>query len=246
MAAGCICGEGREAEEGGEKVNQQRHVRVTAWLSSPLAGDPPMLDALLEDLMARHHGQLLRIDRGQPAPQPGSIHLPMLRGSIGGVDMIPRCSSPIVPAIKQRHEHYAKRIGVENADMLREDSRLVVAVGNSWTKSYRLPLAVRDVDRVVWFVGGSKRETLYSLLRRVPAIGKKRSQGYGRVARWQVEWTPHDYSWFAPGAGGRVLMRPLPACDDLPSDLVGYRPDFGACIGPYWHPERFREVVVPC
>lgn len=225
---------------------QHGNVKVTAWLSSPLAGDPPMLDALLEDLMARHHGQLLRIDRGQPAPEPGSIHLPMLRGSIGGVSMIPRCSSPIVPSGKLRHEHYAKRIGVENADMLRDDSRLVVAVGNSWTKSYRLPLVIRDVDRAVWFVGGSKRDTLYSLLRRVDAIGKKRSQGFGRVARWQVEWCDHDYSWFAPSSGGPVLMRPLPACSELPANLIGSRADFGACLSPYWHPDRFREVVVPC
>lgn len=225
---------------------EPRHVRVTAWLSSQLAGDPPMLDALLEDLMARHHSQLLRIDRGQRAPEPGSIHLPMLRGAIGGVSMIPRCSSPIVQTSTLRHEHFAKRIGVENADMLRDDSRLVVAVGNSWTKSYRLPLVVRNVDRVVWFCGGSKRDTLYSLLRRVPAIGKKRSQGFGRVARWQVEWCDHDYSWFAPSAGGTVLMRPLPACDELPKDLVGCRPDFAACLSPYWHPDRFREVLIPC
>lgn len=205
-----------------------------------------MLDALLEDLMARHHGQLLRIDRGQPAPEPGSIHLPMLRGSIGGVAMIPRCSSPIVPSGKMRHEHYAKRIGVENADMLRDDSQLVVAVGNSWTKSYRLPLAIRDVDRVVWFVGGSKRDTLYSLLRRVHAIGKKRSQGFGRVAKWQVEWCDHDYSWFAASDDGVVLMRPLPACADLPNNLTGHRPDFGACLPPYWHPDRYMEIVKPC
>jgi hypothetical protein len=225
---------------------QQRNIRVTAWLSSPLAGDPPMLDALLEDQMARHHGQLLRIDRGAPPPQPGSIHLPMLRGAIGPLDLIPRCSSPVIPSDKARHEHYAKRIAVEEADMLRDDSRLVVATTNSWTKAYRLPLDVRQIDRVVWFVGGTKRKTLHSLLRRITAIGRKRSQGFGRIAKWTYDYTEGDYSWFAPHAGQLILMRPLPYCPELPANLAGYRRDFAACLSPYWHPHRFTEVVLPC
>lgn len=225
---------------------QQRNWRVTAWLSSPLCGDAPMLDSLLEEGMARAHGKLQAIMRRDTAPEPGSVHIPCLRGHIGGVDKIPRCSSPVLPACEARHEHFAKRIDVASADLLRDDSRLVVAVGNSWTKSYRLPLRVQSIDRVTWFVGGSKRNTLHSLLRKVMAIGRKRSQGFGRVDRWQYDEIRQDLSWFAPVFGGTLLMRPLPWSPDLPADLVGYRRDFGACAGPYWHPDRYREVVIPC
>lgn len=252
MAAGCICGKGREAEEGEIEMT---HLKVTAHLAAPIAGEAPMLDAIVEYEMARIAGKLHSIGRNDPCPPAGEIHLPMLRGHIGGVQQIPRCSSPIMVSENVRHEHVAKRIGVEHADLLRENQRLVVAVGNSWTKSYRLPLITTTTPRVVWFIGGndsdrgekrSSRKTLLSVLRRVRSIGKKRSIGYGVVTKWEVDEVEHDYSWFARGAGGTVLMRPLPLCDELPGDLVGHSRDFGACIPPYWHPDRYMEIVKPC
>lgn len=220
--------------------------KVTAVLSSPLAGDAPYLDALLEFEMAQRHGKAHKVLRSQPAPPVGSVHIPCLRGDSGGVRGIPRCSAPILAPENVRHEHYAKRISVENASLLREDQRLVVATGNSWTKSYRLPIKTANVDRVCWFVGGSKRRSLKSLLKTVHSIGKKRSQGFGRVSSWEFEEVEPDWSWFAPCDEGTLLMRTLPWSEDLPFDLVGAKRWFGACVGPYWHPDRMMDVVVPC
>jgi hypothetical protein len=219
--------------------------RVTCVLSSALAGEAPYLDGLLEYEMAQRHGKAQMLQRGRPAPPVGAIHLPLLRGEFGGVDGIPRCSAPILAPLGMRHEHFAKRIGVENADLLREDQRLVVATGNSWTKSYRLPLKVSNVERVCWFVGGSKRRSLKSLLKSVHSIGRKRSQGYGRVARWEFEEVEHDWSWFAPSEQGTLLMRVLPWCDEI-QRLVGWKRWCGGFAPPYWHPDRIMEVAVPC
>ena len=48
----------------------------------------------------------------------------------------------------------------------------------------------------------------------------------------------------------RNIMRTLPAeIDDtlfLPKNLVGFRRGFGACTAPFWHPDRFTEIVLPC
>lgn len=220
--------------------------KVTAWLSSPLAGDAPYLDALLEFEMSQRQGKAYRVSRGATAPLSGNVHLPCLRGEFGGVRGIPRCSSPVLSPVGVRHEHFAKRIGVENACLLRDEQRLVVATGNSWTKSYRLPLKVSNVDRVCWFVGGSKRRNLLSLLKSVHSIGKKRSQGYGRIERWTADEVEHDWSWFAPcETGGALLMRPLPDRPGLPDDLVGFKRWFGGVLPPYWHPGRAMESVVP-
>jgi hypothetical protein len=41
-------------------------------------------------------------------------------------------------------------------------------------------------------------------------------------------------------------MRTLPAGPWLPPDLIDFRPDFGAAVPPYWHPDRYTEIVVPC
>ena len=219
--------------------------RVVAELSSPLAGDPPYLDGLLEHEMSQRHNKAMRLTRGMPAPPIGSVHIPCLRGEFAGVRGIPRCSAPIVGPDTTRHEHFAKRIAVEHSGLLRDDQRLVVATGNTWTKSYRLPIRVGIAKMVAWFVGGAKRRNIKSLLDSVTSIGFKRSQGYGRVARWVIEEVEHDYSWFADTPHGRLLMRALPWHDDI-QQCIGWKRWCGAYAPPYWHPDRFAEIAIPC
>ena len=219
-------------------------LKVTAHLSSPLAGTVPHLDALLEHEMAQREGKAWKIQRHQEAPSAGEIHIPMLRRSIGGVP-VACCSSPIVEPSREMAEHFAKRLATEHAGLLAPKKRLVVAVSNQVFKSYRLPLRLRNARRIVWFALAHRRPVL-SLLRSVHSLGKKRSYGYGRVARWEAETIDVDWSWYVLSEKGHVLMRPLPACGELPPNLQGARPDFGACQPPYWHPDRYMEIVVPC
>lgn len=224
-------------------MRQEKSLKVTACMASPIAGDVPMLDGLLEFEMSQRVGKARPIQRWEPAPEYGEIHLPLLRIRIGGL-LVPCCSSPILSPIREAVEHFAKRFAAEHAEMMAPDKRRIIATGNSSLKSYRLPLRTRACDRIVWFVKGHRRP-IKSLLRGVVSIGKKRSFGYGRVQRWELEWIDQDWSWFALSEQGTVLMRPLPLCDELPRDLIGYRDDFGACQSPYWHPDRFTERVVP-
>jgi hypothetical protein len=151
-----------------------------------------------------------------------------------------------MPPAHEAVEHIAKRLAVEHADLLREKQRLVVAMGNSTFKSYRLPLMLRGVARIVWFALAHRRPVL-KLLKSVVALGKKRSLGYGRVERWEAEYVgDDDWSWVAQSEAGPVLMRPLPICDELPCGLLGAKADYGAVQPPYWHPDRYTERVVPC
>lgn len=219
-----------------------RGIKVTAHLSSPIAGDVPMLDAILQFEMAQREGKANKIRRDQPCTAFEDVHIPILLGSIGGL-AVPHCSSPIFATETETVEHFAKRLSVENADLLTEKKRLVVATGNSTFKSYRLPLRLRVVDRVVWFAV-AKRKPVLSLLRSVHSIGKKRSVGYGKVARWEAEYLDDPPTWFAECEEGRVLMRPIPLCDE--SKSLGSRRDFGAVQPPYWHPDRYCERVLPC
>lgn len=219
--------------------------KVTAHLASPLAGDPPYLDAILEFKMAQKQGKARLVGKEAPCPPVGEVHLPLLRGDFGGVNGIPRCSGPILPGCRVAHEHFAKRIGLENASMLSESARTIVSTTGGWTKAYRLPLSVRPVDRVVWFIGGSRRRSLSSLLKTVRSIGKKCSQGYGRVVKWDVDQVESDWSWFAPSPDGTVLMRVLPWHDSLPEGLCGFKRSFGGFAAPYWHPDRAMDIIVP-
>jgi len=222
-------------------------LRIVARLASPLAGEAPELDALLEWAMSAHHKKDepgYKVDRKFAAPELAALPIPILRRTIGGWP-VGCCSSPIVAAEAETVEHFGKRLSVENARLLDPDNRRVVATTNSWTKSYRLPLRIRAVDRIVWFAIGERRSVQHTL-KQVRALGQKVSDGYGRVASWEVESGAPDVCWFADGPHGRVLMRSLPAGDELPKNLVGYRTDFGPVCPPYWHHERYCERVVPC
>src|SRR6202035_2656309 len=148
-------------------------------------------------------------------------------------------------------EHFAKRFSAEKSGLLAETERRVIAVSTGPLKSYRLPLRVRPVDRIVWFCAGRTEGRapaclIRKLLREVFAIGKKTSFGFGQVARWDVEFADEDWSWFAPSSAGTVLMRTLPATARLPSNLIGFKRSFAAPVAPYWMRENATEVVTPC
>lgn len=223
-----------------------RTLRVTAWMQSPIAGDVPMLDAVLEFEMAQRQGLATQLRRDQPAPQLDGVHIPIAKRMIGGWN-VPCCSGPIYRARGERVERFAKRLAVEHADALADSQRLVVATGNSTLKSYRLPLRIVNCERVVYICRGHRRPVL-QLLKSVSSIGHKRSIGYGRVEKWSAEYVDERSPawWYVATKVGAVLMRPLPWCDELPKDLVGFRRDFGSCVAPYWHPERYTEIVRPC
>jgi hypothetical protein len=221
---------------------------VTARLATPLAGNAPRLDAVLESVMSLYHAKGIpghKITRDGPAPPLGALPISMARETLGPWP-VAKCSDPILGITRaETVEHVTKKLGVDKADLLRESARLVVSTTNSWTKSYRIPLRVRVVDRVRWFAVGDRRAIL-KILRRVGSIGKKISVGYGRVAEWTVDRMDDDWSWFAPSDGGPVLMATLPFGPWLPEGLVGVRRDFRSCCPPYWHLSRLTEVVVPC
>lgn len=215
-------------------------LKVTAELSSMLAGDPPHLDSLLECELCWHQGMQHQADRRLPAPPVGAIGIPLRRQMAGG-HLVAKCSSPILaPTTHDGTEHFSKRLAVEHAALLHPSERTVIATGNATYKSYRLPLRVRQVAAIVWFADGHRGD-IHAVLKRIKALGKKREYGYGRVHKWTVETIENDYSWFADG----VLMRPLPATA-ISSQTLGGKKDFGACQTPYWHPDRYMEIVVPC
>lgn len=229
-----------------------RPLLVTAHLASPLAGEAPRLDALLEWSLAPFHdhafpapdGGHFRLTRAGPAPPQGAFPIG-LTGRQLGPWRVYKCSAPIMPACHETVEHVGKRIVVEHAGLLAPNERKVVSTTNSWTKSYRLPLRVRAVSLVRWACVGDRR-TILKAMRDVKAVGKKVADGYGRVAKWEAEESDVDLSWFAPHDSGTLLMRVLPLGDWLPQDLLGARRSFGACTPPYWHPERATEIVEPC
>lgn len=240
-----------------------RPLKVTCYLNSPLASEPPRLDALLEWIMSlkmrtvmesshgdRHITGTVKA-RGVPVA-PGAIPIPLERRRVEGYPWpIPLCSDPIIGGVIDGVEKFAKRYSTEKSALLAPSERRMVTVATGPLKSYRLPLRVRPVDRIVWFCGGRSGDrapgaVVRGLLRKVFAVGKKTSFGFGQVARWEVELVDEDWSWFAPSPAGTVLMRTLPQSARLPGDLIGFKRSEGAPVAPYWMRENYARVVVPC
>ena len=236
-------------------------VKVTAHLSGPIAlspeGWPPHLDALCELIRSRKmqsiadssEGRHPAKPRGVPVDQPGQIPIPLARQWVGDRP-VPRVSFGIIAPVPQRTDYYIRQFPAERADLLRPKERTVIRTTSGYTKSFRLPLRIVETPQIVWFArlrdGEDGRPTrLRSILSQVHALGKKVSQGYGRVSRWEVERCEEDWSWFAPHEEGPVLMRALPV-EAVPSQILGGRRTYCGVCGPYWQQTLWSEAFEPC
>lgn len=157
-------------------------VKVTAFLLSPLAGEPPMLDSLLElraskyaeaierdDVVGRHQGYLKWRDEHfgpqirhtgtkycQPTrdiPPPPMGCLPIpIERDWMGEWLVARCSSPILPQSLRGLEHINKRIDTSEVGHFMGGRKMSIHHGTGATKAYCKPVPIFTVDRIVWFV----------------------------------------------------------------------------------------------
>ena len=213
-----------------------RPLKITAFLSSPLAGDAPMLDSLMCYKVSKYRHHQMPEGKSMPCPKYPAIPIPLKE--INGWQ-IPRCSNPIVEPVEEAVEFVGKRFGIEYSHLLLESERKAVKIGGGALKSYRIPIRTRMTTRVVWFAMGTAH-VVRPFLRQFTSLGTKRSIGMGVVLRWDVDIVEHDFSWFA----NDVLMRVLPTGKKL-IQVAGARPDYRGVVWPYWHPDRFAECLHP-
>lgn len=221
--------------------------KATAWLSSPLAGDPPALDALLEWELSHRLGVKHRqkLTRDVKLSDIKRVPIPLSMVTIADRELY-RCSDPIIPKpFAEWSDHSAKRFDTDlAAHVLAPDQQKNIIVTSGPYKMRFVPVRVRLVDRVVWFFRGDRYE-VRRLLKSVYALGKHRATGYGLVERWDFEEVEEDYSIVAECEGRKVLMKTIPSGPHLAA-ITGYKPSFGGAFPPYWHPETSMEIAVPC
>jgi hypothetical protein len=106
-------------------------------------------------------------------------------------------------------------------------------------KAYRMPVFYRAALWVEWYLVGDM-EALRTLLLQVTHTGKKTSQGWGRVARWELEPAAEDWSIWRDGK----LTRGVPRyhwpreLGEPKMGLYGVRPS-------YWDERNQVELVLP-
>ncbi len=221
--------------------------KVTAVLASPLAGEAPALDAILEYELAQRLGykHARKLTRNVPLSEIERPPIPVVRYQAMGRPVY-QCSDPILsPVLAEWTEHQNKRLDLDMSLLVEPAQRRKLLVASGPYKMRHVPLRVRLVESVSWFVRGDRAE-INKLLKKIRGLGAHRNIGYGIVHRWEYEKQETDYSLFAPlPAGGVVLMKTLPAGPYL-EGVEGFRASYGGGWPPYWHPENYTEIAVPC
>lgn len=106
-------------------------------------------------------------------------------------------------------------------------------------KEMRVPLATVQAPELRAICIGDRRK-VEELLSHISHVGKKSSQGYGRVAKWEVEPLENISSEDAEDAALRA--RPIPL--DYLGGLTEGSARLGGFTPPYWYAPWWRPVVV--
>ena len=221
---------------------------ISAWLASPLAGEPPAFDGILGWELAMRLGMkhANKTGRWTPAKEILDVPIPIAKRTIGGMDVY-CCSNPIMSPLLAPEwvDRTSKRFeSSKMAQIIAPEYRKSVMTASGPYKSRFVPERVRLVERVCWFVRGDRKE-INKLLKNIHAIGRHRGIGYGLAWAWTFDDVEDDYSIFVPHKGKQVLMKTIPLGAGL-ENVCGYKKSFGAYRPPYWHPSFQREVAVPC
>ncbi|EMO53927.1 hypothetical protein [Leptospira noguchii] len=224
-----------------------RNLIITAELGSPLCGEPPMLDSLLMYELTKRMGLAYKVSRSEPLEQVNVGGLPISKFKIGVNDFTYCVSNPIVPKPKSEWvEHLQKKFQSDDALLLSTSQRKSIMTTSGPYKARRAPEVIRNIESVKWFLYGD-RHGVRNLLKKITSIGHKRSVGYGKVTEWRYDYVDFQADIFIKNdSGEKILMKTIPLEDAIKHNLTGFRKSFGGWKDPYWHPQNFRDIAIPC
>lgn len=152
-----------------------------------------------------------------------------------------KCSFAQFPYTKTEYQDfYNKRFSSEHGDLINfKGKRAKVETHKGKFKNYHKTSYNISTPYVDWFAVGDK-ECIEYVLKFCTHIGKKTSQGFGSVLKWEVETWKEDWSERGPKPkkkGSKAkLMRAVPALKS--SIAYGIRPS-------YWNPRHQFNVLLP-
>lgn len=217
-------------------------LRIRAWLRSGIVSDRWLpLDGIL--MYQTHRDQMGGQDVTIPGDYSQHMQFPTLPLGIthpGRRNWYYQCSWAQWSHEIEGRDHWNKRFDSGFANLIDFESRRgVVIIEQGRYKAYHMPVFYRVAQWVEWYGVGDKAEIEY-LLSTVTNIGKKSSQGWGRIYCWQVESWPDDWSVWREGE----LMRGIPAEDVTGSGQSFNIGNYG--IRPsYWKANNQKVLVMP-
>lgn len=208
-------------------------LQITANLANSIAVTDslsPAIEGIIEYAIREEKGLL------DPNPNnPTTIDLPLQLNSAGYY----HCSSPFYYYNQETQTRYRKRWDYQEQHLDWGKKKAKFSNSEGQFKAYDLPLFIRILSRIDWYVVGQP-EPIRKALGAITHLGKKRSQGHGLVLSWYVEPIDCDYSIWGTQ---QQLMRPIPLelhPQPLPNDLATV-----AWKTPSWHPESQSICWIP-
>lgn len=213
-----------------------RQVRIRAYMQSPVVCDPFLpLDGVMyyhatRDMMG---AQVMSTPGRSAVAEAKGVVLPFIKLNRDNDAWFYACSFAQWPEHTREDESfYVKRFDQHLSDLVDTSKRGKVELRKGRYKNYHNSLYMRVALYVDWYgIGDPGR--IEDLLRFCSHIGKKTSQGYGSVLRWEVMEWPED--WSVRGPGGK-LMRAVPMIK--PGIQYGLRPS-------YWNPKHQFNCKMP-
>ncbi len=229
-------------------------LRITASLASGIAGTSPWgiaLDGLIASELRSIQKQYLEacgvdITSAMDTDNPPDFRLPLARCTLDDTwHWAATCAYPEDPTVRVDVHTWTARTDARHLEQATARLPRVISDQRGRYKAYRMPLLVTPTRTLTWHAIGDA-STIQELLQGITAIGKKRSQGEGRVLSWTVTPAPDlDEFTAAHCHPDGTLGRPAPprCLADHPElqtrrGVTGARP-------PYMHPSRRAEVFLP-
>lgn len=206
-------------------------LRIECDLATPVAFVEPIhLDALLAWVVAYRILHSNPNVRETPEGCADDISIPAARSQVDGLPVWEVSSLHPVDPVDPEIVRYRKRPPEE--DLIEWSAPAKLRLKQGRFRAYDLPLVVRPVRTLVGFARGSE-SGIRSLLGHVQHVGKKRSQGYGRVGEWRVARIDGEgFPWqMVDGRPSRVIPSEV-------GQVQGYRP-------PYWYRSWWAPCVAP-
>lgn len=208
------------------------NLKVTAYPRCAIVTDSflPLDGILLFAAMRQEYGpQLLTTPGVADIP---IVALPLMEKRSDNDKWYYACSFAQWGAFADGSSHWNKRFDLQHEGLIdfgKRRGKVIIEQGQY--KAYHMPVFYRHALAVSWYCVG-EQSAVQDLLRSVTHIGKKTSQGWGRIIDWKIEKV--DYDWSVWDDGGS-LMRSIP---DETGILYGCRP-------PYWLPQNQANCRLP-
>lgn len=138
------------------------------------------------------------------------------------------------PDMIEDQQTYSKRIDLKYSDLINFENKVgKIETSRGRFKNYHIKVYYRTATYVEWYAHGWKDE-IEDMLKYVTHLGKKTSQGWGAVLKWEVVSWQQD--WSVRGFEDNRLMRAVPVKGN--GFLYGVRPS-------YWNPKHQFPCKMP-